>query len=168
MARPIDEPTILPPYPQSLAGVLLAAREAVMAPLREHLREAGFTDQQWRVLRVLSHSGPLDAGSIARLALLHPPSVTRIVRDLIGRGLLAKDTDRDDKRRSVIRLTIEGESQITRTAANTAVLLAAYEGAFGVERLDRLRDEIQALVVALEPFAPVIDGGSLAAPEAET
>lgn len=166
MALPTDEPTILPPYPQSLAGVLLAAREAVMAPLREHLREAGFTDQQWRVLRVLSHSGPLDASTIARLALLHPPSVTRILRDLIARGLLARDTDRDDKRRSVIKLTAEGSRQISFTAASTAVLLAAYENAFGVERLNRLSTELQALVAALAPFAPETGGGYLA--EAET
>ena len=157
MAAQSDEPTALAPYPQSLAGVLLAAREAVMAPLREHLREAGFTDQQWRVLRVLSHSGPLDASGIARLALLHPPSVTRILRDLIARGLLARETDSDDKRRSVIRLTEEGTSQIGRTAARTAVLLAAYEAAFGVDRLDRLREEMQALVTALAPFAPETD-----------
>ncbi|WP_372731521.1 MarR family transcriptional regulator [Novosphingobium sp.] len=162
MASQTDEPTVLPPYPQSLAGILLAAREAVMAPLREHLREACFTDQQWRVLRVLSHAGPQDASTIARLALLHPPSVTRILRDLIARGLLARDTDRDDKRRSVIRLTSEGSRQIAVTAKNTAVLLAAYESAFGVERLRRLSDEMQALVTALEPFAPETSGGHLA------
>lgn len=150
----MPSPTALSPYPKSLAGTLLAAREAVMAPLREHLREAGFTDQQWRVLRVLADAGPLDASGVARLALLHPPSVTRIQRDLIGRGLVARDADSADKRRSVIHITAEGARQVERTAARTAVLLQAYEAAFGADRLARLREEAQALVRALEPFAP--------------
>lgn len=147
---------ILPPYPQSLAGVLLAAREAVMAPLREHLRAGGFTDQQWRVLRVLADAGPLDASAIARQALLHPPSVTRILRDLIERGLLARDTSPTDRRRSMIRITEQGAALVGQTAEQTARLLDAYGAAFGPERLAGFVAEAQALTAALAPFAPPI------------
>lgn len=150
----MTETADLPPYPRSLAGTLLAAREAVMAPIRPLLREAGVTDQQWRVLRVLADGGPLDAGGIAQSALLYAPSVTRIVRELVERGLLSRAISASDRRRSVIEITPEGRDLVRRTAERTARMLAAYGEAFGAERLDRFVAEAAAVVQALARFAP--------------
>lgn len=146
--------TNLPPYPHSLAGTLLAAREAVMAPIRPLLREAGVTDQQWRVLRVLADDGPLDASGIAELALLYAPSVTRIVREMVDRGLLSKATDDADRRRSVIEITPAGLALVRQTAERTALVLQAYADAFGRERLAHFVAEATALIGTLGGFAP--------------
>ncbi|MGN6358533.1 MAG: MarR family transcriptional regulator [Novosphingobium sp.] len=158
----MSDTTDLPPYPRSLAGTLLAAREAVMAPIRPLLREAGVTDQQWRVLRVLADGGPLDASGIAESALLYAPSVTRIVRELVDRGLLSRATSESDRRRSVIEITPVGRELVGRTAARTARMLVAYGEAFGPERLDRFVLEAAALAAALSRFAPsdAGEGGS--------
>lgn len=158
--RAMPEIAALPPYPQSLAGTLLAAREAVMAPIRPLLREAGVTDQQWRVLRVLADGGPLDAGGIAERALLYSPSVTRIVRELTERGLLSRNTSDSDRRRSVIEITSAGRELVRRTAERTARLLVAYGDTFGRERLDRFVAEAAALAEALSRFAPSDAGES--------
>lgn len=155
----MSETADLPPYPQSLAGTLLAAREAVMAPIRPLLREAGVTDQQWRVLRVLADGGPLDAGGIAQRALLYAPSVTRIVREMVDRGLLSRGTSESDRRRSVIEITPAGRDLVSRTAERTARMLVAYGEAFGGERLERFVAEASVLVEALARFAPSDAGG---------
>lgn len=152
--RVMSTPTNLPPYPRSLAGTLLAAREAVMAPIRPFLRASGVTDQQWRVLRVLADAGPLDASGIAELALLYPPSVTRIVRELVERGLLSRSGDAGDRRRSVISITPEGQALVRRTAEHTAIILERYTQAFGRERLAHFIAEATALTQALSAFAP--------------
>jgi len=146
--------TSLPPYPGSLAGSLLAAREAVMVPIRPVLRAAGFTDQQWRVLRVLADSGPLDASSIAELALLYPPSVTRILRELEEREFIDRKSDPADRRRSVIDVTPAGKAIVRETAKRTTEVLARYDAAFGEERLARLISEAAELSRALARFAP--------------
>jgi homoprotocatechuate degradation regulator HpaR len=157
----MSETTDLPPYPQSLAGTLLAAREAVMAPIRPLLRDAGVTDQQWRVLRVLADGGPLDAGGIAESALLYAPSVTRIVRELVDRGLLSRTTSEHDRRRSVIEITPAGRDLVRKTAERTARMLVAYGETFGADRLDRLVAEAAALAEALARFAPSDAGEDL-------
>lgn len=149
------EPLVLPPYPQSLAGRLLAAREAVMAPIRPILRAAGMTDQQWRVVRVLSEAeGPLDASTVAEAALLHAPSVTRVVRELEDRGLLSRAIDPNDRRRSVIAISEAGEALVRDTAAQTSIMLSRYGEAFGEERLAAFIAEAAALSEALSAFAP--------------
>ncbi|HWI85410.1 MAG TPA: MarR family transcriptional regulator [Sphingomonas sp.] len=140
----MSKPRLLP-YRQSLAGSLLLAREAVMAPLRGHLRQAGVTEQQWRVLRVLAEHDHLDPSSLASLALLHAPSVTRILRELEERMLIERGADAADRRRSITRLTPGGRALVDATAERTTNILTHYETLFGAERLGRLRSELIAL-----------------------
>lgn len=142
----------LPPYPVSLAGSLLAAREAVMAPIRPVLREANFTEQQWRVLRVLGDAEFLDAKGIADQALLHAPTVTRILKELGDRKLIARQLDQSDARRSIVSITPKGREIVSDTARRTRLLLKEYAEAFGPERLEALKAEALALAEALRRF----------------
>ncbi len=144
----------LQPYPVSLAGSLLAAREAVMAPIRPHLREANVTEQQWRVLRVLADAEYLDARGIAEQGLLYPPTVTRILRELTDRGLIERKIDPNDGRRAIISITSAGRQLVANTAKHTKVLLDAYTEAFGEERLEAFKAEALALARALAKHRP--------------
>lgn len=146
--------TGLMPYPQSIAGSLLAAREAVMAPIRPHLRAANVTEQQWRVLRVLADSEALDAKGIADEALLYAPTVTRILKELADRGLVDRRVDPSDARRSIISITSQGQKLVRNTAKHTRILLDAYGEAFGKERLKAFKSEAQAFARTLEQFRP--------------
>lgn len=78
----------LPTTQRSLPMALLRARENVMAPIRAMLSASGLTEQQWRLLRVLSESGPLEATILANRAALLLPSQTRIVQSMEKRGLV--------------------------------------------------------------------------------
>lgn len=140
-----------PVYRQSLAGTLLAAREAVMAPIRPILREAGFTEQQWRVLRVLVDEGDTDPSGLAEAALLYAPSVTRILKELGDRGLIRRATDPADGRRSIISVTDQGRGLVEQTAVRTANLLNGYAATYGPERLAVLQAELRELVRQIGP-----------------
>ncbi len=60
-------PTELPmrAFSRSLPMELLRAREAVMKRFRPALRDHGVTEQQWRILRALAHSGALEVSALA-------------------------------------------------------------------------------------------------------
>ncbi len=152
----------LPPYRHSIAGLLLAAREATMVPIRPKLRAADVTEQQWRVLRVLTDEGPLDIAALAANAMLHGPSVTRILKELGERGLIEREVDQQDKRRSIVAITDAGCALVNRTAEQTRVLVEGYRQAFGRERLARLMEELaafRAALVALEKDEAARDDG---------
>jgi len=138
----------LPAYRQSLAGALLTAREAVMARLRPHLRDAGVTEQQWRVLRVLDE-GDADPTALAEAALLFAPSVTRILKDLTDRDLILRRADPADGRRSILSLTPAGRALIRKTSRQTVRVLESYREQFGTERLARLQSELHAFTRAI-------------------
>jgi homoprotocatechuate degradation regulator HpaR len=139
----------LTPYRQSLAGTLLAAREAVMAPIRPVLAEAGVTEQQWRVLRVLDDSGPTDLKTLAGSALLFGPSVTRILKDLVERGLVNRQANPKDGRGAIVSLSPSGQALIAETAARTVQQLNSYARKFGDKRLKSLVAELKALATAI-------------------
>jgi homoprotocatechuate degradation regulator HpaR len=144
----------LPAYQSSLAGTLLSAREAVMAPIRPVLRDANVTEQQWRVLRVLNEQDSMDAATITQMAILLAPSVTRILRELEERGLIERKPDVMDGRRAIVSITRQGRNLLAATAKHTLAILETYGNAFGKERLANLIAELGAFREAIEPFRP--------------
>lgn len=73
-------------------------REAFAAQFRATFQRHDITDQQFRVLRILSHADMLETGQLARLSMLLGPSISRILKDLIGRGLVTRHNTSADGR----------------------------------------------------------------------
>ncbi|OYX43167.1 MAG: homoprotocatechuate degradation operon regulator HpaR [Rhodobacterales bacterium 32-67-9] len=131
---------------KSLPIALLRARETVMAPIREMLAASPVNEQKWRVLRVLVESGPLEQKAIAAEACLLLPSLTRILQTMEADGLVSRESDLEDRRRSIVSVTAAGRAVIENHADQSNAILARLEDQFGKERLDdllRLLDDLQ-------------------------
>ncbi|HZV18024.1 MAG TPA: MarR family transcriptional regulator [Sphingobium sp.] len=140
----------LPPFRQSLAARLIRAREAVIGPLRPALKKVELSEPQWRVLRELAECNSCDPTTLAAAALLHPPSVTRIVRDLEARGLVIRREDGKDRRRAHVSLAPAGRAMAEAVSKEMAGVYEHFSGRFGPDRLARLADELDALATALD------------------
>lgn len=116
-----------------------------MAPVRPILREKCITEQQWRVLRVLIDDGALDLSTLAKNALLRAPSLTRILKELQDRGLVEREVDASDARRSIVSITGLGRTLVDETTVATLAMLDRYADAFGVDRLRALLSELALL-----------------------
>ena len=119
----------LPSTSRSLPIALIRAREGVMIPIREMLSETGITEQQWRVLRVLSEHGVLDTKSLAERSCLLLPSLTRIAATLRGKGLISQTRDEQDRRRQFVEITPEGQSIIDTNASRASDIAAESQSA---------------------------------------
>ena len=119
---------------RSLPIALLRARERVMMPIRGMLADAGVTEQQWRVSRVLDEEGPLDPTHIAARAVLLLPSLTRILQKLEDKGLVSRRRDDHDRRRQVIEITAEGRSIIDANMATSRRILTDLRERLGEDR----------------------------------
>ena len=102
----------LPSTTRSLPFVLLRARENIMSPIRRMLADSGITEQQWRVLRVLSEYGSRDITEVSERACLLLPSLTRIMRTMADKGLITRCQDESDRRRQTIEITPAGQKFI--------------------------------------------------------
>lgn len=125
-------------FRHSLPMELLKAREAAMARFRPLLKEWGFTEQQWRVIRALADSEPMDAGQLASRSLLLAPSLTRILRYLESKGIVRRSVDGGDQRRQIVSLTASGRQRFEEAAPDSEAAYAQIESDFGRERLELL------------------------------
>ena len=143
----------LPSTRRSLPIALMRSREKVMAPIRDMLRASGLTEQQWRVLRILSEFGPQDLTEIARQACLLMPSLSRIIRSLAQNGLVIRASDTKDRRRQTVVISPAGQHLIDDNLVQATQIAANYRNQLGAERYELLLD----LLTELEqgPAVPV-------------
>jgi len=121
----------LRPVQQSLPIALLRAREAVMVHFRPLLSQRGYTEQQWRVLRVLHERGPLDATRLAHHATLLLPSLTRILKALEDKNAIYREINPKDGRQSLISLEPSMHSYIDTEMEKTEAVYTEITNRFG-------------------------------------
>ena len=140
-----------PPLPMrdfahSLPMALLKAREAVMAGFRPDLEAHGLTEQQWRVLRVLTEHPGITMGDLADRAALLRPSLSRIVGRLEERGLIERAQEEQDLRRARLTMTMAGRRLVRAIAPRSEQRYRDIEAAYGPDRLAELHRMLDDLV----------------------
>lgn len=137
-------------FSQGLPIALMRARESAMERIRPVLSGYGVTEQQWRVLRTLAEiASEVEVTQLADLVFLAPPSLSRILRDLLKRGLILRRSDAADLRRSLVSISPAGLALIERAAPAVARVTAEIDQAFGDARMRALRTLLSELEAAL-------------------
>jgi homoprotocatechuate degradation regulator HpaR len=143
---------------RNLPRLLLQAREAVMVHTRPSLRGHGLSDQQWRVLRVLGEHGTVETGRVAREAFISGPSLTGVLARMERDGLVRRERDRADQRRTVVEATARGRRLVDKLSHIVEAHYAWMERSLGPANLEQLYQLLDA-VIALE--------GGVGAPEGD-
>ena len=144
--REVDEAIAMRDFSASLPMALLQARESAMQLFRPLLADHDLTEQQWRVLRALSASpDPLEVGAIVDATFLLAPSLSRILKDLDGRGLVTRSPVASDQRRAEISLTLAGHDLVATIAPQSETIYNQIEAAFGDKALQRLLRQLADL-----------------------
>lgn len=103
-------------FSESLPMLLLRAREVAMSHFRPILKAHGLTEQQWRALRALHERGDLSAAGLARECVILAPSMTRIIRNLAGDGLVLVGRSKDDQRELRLKISAKGKRLVDSVA----------------------------------------------------
>jgi homoprotocatechuate degradation regulator HpaR len=130
---------------RSLPIALLRARETIMARFRPLVNDAGFTDQQWRVMRVLDEESPLDPTEIAERAGILMPSLSRILRSLEQNGFVERMTNPDDKRGFHMSITSSAKERLSWFIPRSNAIYEQLEKQYGKARMAELLDLLEDL-----------------------
>jgi homoprotocatechuate degradation regulator HpaR len=137
-------------FDRSLPMALLRAREAVMRKFTPALRQHGLSAQQWRVIRVLVEEDALDASQVAERCALLMPSLSRILQNLHKRGLIDRQADRGDQRRTLISITPAGRRLFETLSPLNEARYAYITEKFGYGKLELLYELLDELVAKLD------------------
>lgn len=116
-----------------------------MSHFRPIIAAHDVTEQQWRVIRVLSEAGILDATEVADKASILAPSLTRMIKSLEERGLITKHRDGADGRRVLLKLAPAGQAIIDAAMPASRRAYADIEARFGAEKIKALLDMLEGL-----------------------
>jgi homoprotocatechuate degradation regulator HpaR len=140
-------------FAHSLPMALLKAREAVMAGFRPDLEVHDLTEQQWRVLRILTEHPGITMGELAARAALLRPSLSRIVGRLEERALIERAQEERDLRRTRLTMTMAGRRLVREIAPRSEQRYRNIEAAYGPDRLAELHRMLDDLVACVDDDA---------------
>ena len=111
-ARPRAEPGAgpVPRFVHGDLGYLLGqANHALYKNFDIHVREAGLSSIEWRVLAILHDSPPLTVSQLAHEVLSKQPTVTKLVQRMAEQGWVTLLADPADQRRTMVTTSVGGK-----------------------------------------------------------
>jgi DNA-binding MarR family transcriptional regulator len=117
-----------PRFVQGYLGYLLGqANHALFKDFEAHVRAAGLSSIEWRVLATLHDSEPLTVSQLAHEVLSKQPTVTKLVQRMVEQGWLQLFADPADQRRTLVAVTTQGRRLarplVAKARAHEATLL---------------------------------------------
>lgn len=109
-----------------------------MAFFRPSLNANGLTEQQWRVIRILSQEGELESHQLALQACILKPSMTGVLSRLERDGLIRRQKSQQDQRRVFVSLTERGEASFAKMSGDMERNYQKIYAQFGQEKMDQL------------------------------
>jgi DNA-binding MarR family transcriptional regulator len=110
-------------------------------------REFGINLAEYRIISILSQSDAFSIREIAEHTQLDKAHATRALTDLIGRGLVTRVVDLQDRRLRVVRLTAAGHAVANATMPFTLERQVRLEGCLSAAEL-RAFDKALSLMTA--------------------
>lgn len=114
---------------QYLGYLLGQANHALYKDFDAHVRAAGLSSIEWRVLATLHDGPPLTVSQLAHEVLSKQPTITKLVQRMHEQGWLAFENDPADQRRTLVSVTAAGRRLVRplvdKARAHEAALLSA-------------------------------------------
>lgn len=129
---------------------LLRARHAAVSQFQPIFRKYDVTEQQWRVLRMVTSSGSLTAGELSQAIFISMPSLSRIMHSLEKRNLIRRRTDQGDLRKTMVSPTAAARAMVAEAAMWSDTRYRDIAQWFGKERLKELQILLDDLVQTLD------------------
>jgi DNA-binding MarR family transcriptional regulator len=122
------------PATRDTANQLRAAISAFKRRIRDAVTEGELSGPQLTALSRLDRLGPMTTAELARREQITPQAMGTTIASLERLGLVARDADAADARRSILSLTPDGLAAI-RSGRNAMVdqITAALESSFAAE-----------------------------------
>jgi homoprotocatechuate degradation regulator HpaR len=131
---------------RNLPLLLAQAREVVISNFRPILNHLGVTEQQWRIIRVLSENQVLEPWQISEQCQILKPSLTGVLTRMEEMGLIMRQRHDTDNRRQVVTLTERARHLIAEAAPLVDKQYRELEKALGKQLIADLYDVLDRLL----------------------
>ncbi|MES3001642.1 MAG: MarR family transcriptional regulator [Pseudomonadota bacterium] len=119
-------------FVEGYLGYLLGqANHALYKEFDAHVRAAGLSSIEWRVLATLHDGEPITVSQLAHEVLSKQPTVTKLVQRMSEHGWVAMQADAEDQRRTLVVATTAGKRLVRplviKARSHEAAMLSTLE-----------------------------------------
>jgi len=105
----------------------------------------GLTASQLNVLVTVGRNGPMTLGAVAEIEHVSPPTITKIVEKLEDLALIERQTDSQDRRRTLVAATPAGLELLAEGRARKNAILVTRLAELDPGDVQRLADALDVL-----------------------
>ena len=102
------------PIESYISYTLAAAHRALHQTLTAALKEHGVQVEVWRVLETLDAQPSQTMGELAKIVLMNPPTLTKMVDRMVMDGLVHRQAGKSDQRQVNLMLTDLGRKRMAQ------------------------------------------------------
>jgi homoprotocatechuate degradation regulator HpaR len=137
---------------RNLPLLLLQARERVISHFRPILNAHGFTEQQWRIVRVLLEVPALEPRQIGELCAISSPSMAGVLERMEQSGYVSRRRVEHDQRRVMVSLTAKSREMAASMAPQIDATYRRLEKTLGADFSAHLQETLDYLLEHLAPM----------------
>ena len=100
------------PFDRHLSYALAAAYRNVSQTLSARVKKHGIQIEAWRVMECLDSGEKLTMGTLAKRALINPPTLSKLVDRMVSNGLVHRQISATDQRQINLLLTSLGRARM--------------------------------------------------------
>jgi DNA-binding MarR family transcriptional regulator len=129
-----------------LAFLLASAHRRMRLGLAQSIASEDVTEEQWRILQVLSDEQGRSMGELAERVLMNHPALTKNIDKLVGRSLVQRSTDASDSRKVLVYISDLGLETVGRLKKSVDGHHDAVTGALGARKTEQLKKLLKAFI----------------------
>lgn len=129
--------------------LLLEARERVISRFRPILNAHGITEQQWRIVRALIDTGPMEPRQIGEICRISSPSLAGVLSRMEELGYIKRKRLAHDQRRLRVSLTPRSRALAARMAPQIEATYRDIEAMIGPDFSTRFYRALDEMIGAL-------------------
>lgn len=133
---------------RNLPQLFLRAREELLCHFRPIITHFGLTEQQWRIIRVISEMSQLEPREICEICQILSPSLTGVLSRMEDMGLVTRTRMQEDQRRVIVRLTPKADKLVSELGPLIVEQYRIIEQAFGPELIQELYTVLDKVISA--------------------
>jgi len=100
------------PFDRYISYAIAAAHRAVSKSLSARIRDHGLQIEAWRIMEALDGDRRLTMGELARIVLINPPTLSKLVDRMVSDGLVHRQVSLADQRQINLLLTDLGRKRM--------------------------------------------------------
>ena len=131
---------------QYLAYLLASAHRRMRIGMSQCIEGEEFTEEHWRILRVLSDEQGRSMGDLAELVLLNGPALTKNIDKLVSRGVVQRAADALDNRKVLVFISDLGLEVVARMSERIDAHHDSIEAALGPRKTNQLKRLLESFI----------------------